>query len=491
MDSRIRVLGVVMLVLFSALFLQLNNLQVFGAERLNDNPANTRAVVRDFARPRGSVQTSDLVVIADSAPSDDDFKFQRRYPEGALFSHLTGYFSFTFGSEGIERTYNDELTGRGANVGIDRLGDLLVAKDRTQNLTLSVSAALQRVAATALGDRKGSVVALDPRDGSVLAMVDYPRYDPNLLADHNQDNVRESWDAFNADRAKPLLPRTYRERYFPGSSFKVVTTATALATGDFTPENPVYPVLNALPLPTSNAPLKNFGGSSCGGNLIEALRVSCNTTFGQVGLDLGAERLVRGAEAFGFNHVPPIDLPFGAASRIPEASTFARDLPGVAKSAIGQQDVAATPLQMALVASGIANDGVIMVPHLMAEVRNSDAEVVARFAPKAWVTAVPSDAARATRDMMVGVVTSGSGTRAQIPGVVVAGKTGTAQTGNNTSHVWFVGFAPAAAPTVAVAVMLEDQPSANEFTGGALAAPIAKAVMEAALQVPPTSRPPA
>lgn len=484
MNKQIRSLGIVLVVMFSALFVQLNNIQVFGADRLNSNPANTRAVVRDFSRPRGSVQTADGVVMAESIPSDDEFKLKRRYPEGALFAHLTGYFSFTFGSDGVERTYNDALTGRDLNVGLDGLGDLLLEKDPTGDVTLTVSAALQRTATEALGQRKGAVVALDPRNGAVLAMVDFPTYDPNVLADHNQENVRRSWEALNADRGKPLLPRAYRERYFPGSSFKVVTAAAALTSGTVTPDTPVYPVLKELPLPTSSAPLRNFGGASCGGNLIEALRVSCNTTFGQIGLDLGAERLVRAAESFGFNKVPPLDLPFGAASRFPPADSFDRDRPGLAKSAIGQQDVAATPLQMALVAGGIANDGVVMTPHVLAEVRDSGAQVVARFAPKPWLTAVSPDVARATTQMMVGVVAAGSGTRAQIPGVQVAGKTGTAQTGNNTSHVWFVAFAPAANPTVAVAVMLEDQSSDDEFTGGALAAPIARSVMEAALALP-------
>jgi peptidoglycan glycosyltransferase len=245
----------------------------------------------------------------------------------------------------------------------------------------------------------------------------------------------------------------------------------------------VYPTLTALPLPQSSEPLRNFGGGSCGGPLPEALRISCNTAFAQLGLDIGAQKLVNGGEAFGFNKVPPLDLPFGAASVFPPASEFANDRPALAKSAIGQQDVAATPLQMALVAAGIANGGVVMTPHVMREVRDAQAAVVGRYEPKPWLQAVPADVARAVKDMMVGVVAAGSGTRAQIPGIQVAGKTGTAQTGLDTSHTWFIAFAPADAPRVAVAVMLESQPSSNEFTGGALAAPIARTVMEAALAV--------
>jgi peptidoglycan glycosyltransferase len=481
MNSQIRTLGIVLMVLFSALFLQLNNLQIFSAGSLNNNSLNTRTVVRDFSQPRGSIQTSDGVVIAESVDVDDAFERQRRYPQAELYAHLTGYFSFTFGNEGVERVYNDALTGRDRKVTLDRLGDILLDKDKTGNVTLTVSDKLQQIASAGLAGRRGSVVALDPRTGAILALADFPSYDPNVLASHNQDSVRKAWADLNADESRPLLPRTYRERYFPGSSFKVVTSAAALESGVATLTQPVYPVLTELPLPQTTEPLRNFGGESCGGALPEILQVSCNTAFAQLGLDLGANGLAKGANDFGFNKVPPLDLPFGAESVFPDPSAFARDKPALAKSAIGQQDVAATPLQMALVAAGIGNNGVIMTPHVMGEVTDSKAEVLERYEPKPWLTAVPPEVAHAVRDMMVGVVAGGTGTAAQIPGVAVAGKTGTAQTGLGTSHTWFIAFAPAEAPRIAVAVMLENQPSASEFTGGALAAPIAHDIMVAAL----------
>ena len=481
MNTQIRRLGIVLIVLFSALFIQLNYLQIIEANDLNNHPSNSRAVVRDFIQPRGIIQTADGAVVAQSVPSNNAFKLQRQYPLGPLFAHITGYFSFTYGSEGVEKEYNDALTGRVSKSSFDPR-DLLVEKDKTANVTLTLSRSLQELATAQLGERKGSVVALDPRSGAILAFADHPTYDPNTLAAHNQDAVRSSWTELNADTDKPLLPRTYRERYPPGSSFKVVTTATALATGTATPTQPVYPTLRELLLPQAGGQtLQNFGGGTCGGPLPEALRVSCNTAFAQLGLDLGAQKMSAGANAFGFNKAPPIDLPYSAASFFPAASAFARDQPGLAKSAIGQQDVSATPLQMALVAAGIANNGVIMTPHVMSEVRDAEGEVIQRYEPKPWTTAAPPDVAQTTRDMMVNVVDRGSGTRAQIPGVSVAGKTGTAQTGLDKSHVWFIAFAPADAPRVAVAVMLEDQPSTNEATGGALAAPIAQAVMRAAL----------
>jgi peptidoglycan glycosyltransferase len=213
--------------------------------------------------------------------------------------------------------------------------------------------------------------------------------------------------------------------------------------------------------------------------------VSCNTAFAQLGLDLGGQTLADGADRFGFNQVPPIDLSFGAKSLFPPPTAFVRDKPALAKSAIGQQDVQATPLQMALVAAGIANKGTIMVPHVMKEIRDSEGRKIQGFDVRPWKEVVRSDVAATTRDMMVGVVQSGTGTRAQLPDVQVAGKTGTAQTGRDTSHVWFIGFAPAEAPRVSVAVMLEDQPNVNEATGGVIAAPIAARVLQAGLAATP------
>jgi len=480
-NRQIRGLGIGLSVLFVALFLQLNWLQVVDAGNLNNHPGNSRAVVRDFVQPRGAIQTSDGTVIAVSTPTNDSFERQRSYPEGALFGHLTGYFSFTYGTDGVERTYNDALTGRNQKLSLDRLSDVLLKKERSANVTLSVSKALQQVASEALGQRKGAVVALDPRSGAMLAMADYPVGDPNPLAGHNQAEVRDAWTALNDDPAKPLLPRSYRDRYFPGSSFKVVTAATGLATGTATVTQPVYPNLSQLDLPQGSPPLKNFGGEVCGGTLPEALRVSCNTSFAQLGLDLGADKLEAGAQSFGFTKVPPIDLPFARPSTFPTTAELARDKPAQAKSAIGQQDVSATPLQMALVAAGIANDGVVMTPHVMAEVRDSEGRVVDKYEPKPWTTAVSPEVAHTVRDMMIGVVEGGTGTLAQIPGVTVAGKTGTAQTGRDTSHTWFIAFAPAEDPKIAVAVILEDQPNVNEATGGTLAAPVAKTVIQAAL----------
>ncbi|MCA1692799.1 MAG: penicillin-binding protein 2, partial [Actinobacteria bacterium] len=241
MNRQIRGLGIALMVLFGALFIQVNYLQILKADDLNDHPSNTRAIVRDFSRPRGIVQTSDGVLLARSTPTDDEFERLREYPEGDLFSHLTGFFSFTYGAEGVERTYNEELVGRDQK--LEKLSDLLVKKERTGDVTLTVSKRLQQLAVEQLADRKGAVVAVEPSTGAILAMADFPRYDPNPLSSHDTKAAKEAYDALNADPEKPLLSRAYRERYFPGSAFKVVTASAALATGVATTSSPVYPTL--------------------------------------------------------------------------------------------------------------------------------------------------------------------------------------------------------------------------------------------------------
>ena len=482
MNRQIRRLGLALVLLFGALFVQLNYLQVLRADELANAPGNTRNAVRDFNRARGTIESADGAVLARSVPSDGPFDRLRQYPETSLFAHITGYLSFTFGSEGVERSYNADLAGRSAP--LTGLRDVLSDRERTGNVVLTVSKGLQQVARDALGDRKGAVVALNPGDGAVLAMWAFPSYDPNPLAAHNQQSVQAAWEALQSDPGKPLLPRSYRERYAPGSTFKVVTAAAAierapeLATRD-------YPTLRALDLPQTDRDLPNFGGGACGGMLPALLARSCNTGFGQMGLDLGAQPLAAEAQDFGFGERPPLDLPAPAVSVFPAVSSFDRDLPSLAQSAIGQRDVAATPLQMALVAAGVANGGVVMKPHVMAEVRDDQGAVVRRYQPEAWQQAMDPTAAAALRDLMVGVVNGGTAGRAAVPGVQVAAKTGTAQTVGDNAHAWLIAFAPADAPRVAVAVIVESQPGlGDDQTGGRVAAPIAQAVMKAALGTP-------
>jgi peptidoglycan glycosyltransferase len=482
--KQIRALGIGLMVCFLVLFVQLNRLTVFQATTLNDNPNNTRDILRDFSQPRGDVVTADGVVIARSVASGDRFEFQRQFPEGDLFAHVTGYFSFTLGSSGVERTYNDELAGRTIDLSLQGLDDLFVDERRVGNLTLTVRADLQRLAAEQLGQREGSVVAIDPRSGDILALVSYPRYDPNVLADHDTAAATIASELLDLDENKPRLARAYQERYFPGSTFKVVTATAGISKGDVTTDAPRYPTTSSYTPPGTTRPLRNFGGDSCGGALFQILRQSCNTAFAQMGVETGPEAMIETAEAFGFNQDVPIDLSAPARSNFP--TDFERNVPALAQSAIGQNEVSATPLQMAMVAAAVANGGEIMTPHVLRDVSDPDGNIVDTYDPEVWTRAMDEPTATLMREAMRGVVDSGTATRLDVPGFDVAGKTGTAQLGTDPprSHAWIIGFAgpEGEEPSIAVAVIIEGQPGASEQTGGRVAAPIAQALLAAYLE---------
>jgi peptidoglycan glycosyltransferase len=485
---QIRQLGIGLMVCFALLFIQLNRLTVFGAGDLNANANNTREILRDFSQPRGSISTADGVVIARSVASNDRFELQREYPEGPLFAPLTGYYSFTLGSSGVEKVYNDELAGRTQRLELDDVADLFVDKDRVGDVTLTVRADLQRIAAEQLGDREGSVVALDPRTGAILAMVSTPTYDPNLLANHDTQAAADVAQALDADPEKPRLARAYQAREFPGSTFKVVTGTAGLVSGAVTVDNPSYPVSEGYTPPLTDRPIRNFDGASCGGTLFLILQKSCNSAFAQMGVDTGPDAMVDTAEAFGFNQDVPIDLTNPARSVFP--TDFTRNAPKLAQSAIGQNEVQATPLQMALVAAAVANEGTIMRPHVLHDVRDIDGNVVDAYDEDEWRAAMDPATASTMREAMLGVVTSGTATRLAVPGFSVGGKTGTAQLGTEPprSHAWIIGFAgpEGGEPTIAVAVIVEGQEGNSEQTGGRVSAPIAQAVLRAYLEGPVT-----
>jgi penicillin-binding protein A len=480
----IRRLGVALIVLYGALFVQLNVVQVLRAEEYNDNPENTRDIVRDFSRPRGSIISADGTVLARSVEVGGRFERQREYPTGDLFGPITGWFSFNAGADGVEKAYNDELAGRTAASSVEDVADLFVDEERTGDVVLTLHTAVQQVARDALGGRRGSVVALDPRNGDILALWSNPSFDPNPLSSVDQEVASGSREVLLADPNKPLLARSYRETFFPGSTFKIVTGSAGLQSGLVTATNPVYPVRSGFVPPGTRAPIRNFGGGSCGGDLIRGLQVSCNTVFAQMAYDIGGEQLVGTAEGFGFNSAPPIDLPQAAASPIGTVENFNDNGPVLAQTGIGQNDVTSTPLQMAMAAAAIANGGVVMKPHVMGEVRDDEGDVVRAYRPEPWRTALPPDQAGVMRDAMINVAENGTATRLRVPGVLTAGKTGTAQVGTTSdlSHAWIVGFAPADAPRVAIAVIVESVPGGgSEATGGRLAAPIGQQVLQAGL----------
>ena len=492
MERQIRQLAVALLVLFVVLVAQVSYVQVFAAERLAENPANAkRQLIAEYEVDRGAILAADgRTVLAASRKSAGELRYERRYPFGPLYAHLTGYYSFVYGRSELEQEFNDFLAGTAPQLLRQTFADMVLGRPRRgASIVTTIDPVLQDVAQEALGDLPGGVAAIDPRTGDVLALVANPSYDPNPLSSHDPALVRATWTALNADPDKPLLSRASDELYPPGSTFKIVTAAAALENG-YGPDS-TWPNPTELDLPDTVETLENFGGATCSGGseitLAEALRQSCNVVFGEIGLTLGPAALAEQAWAFGFAPTAdtgdvPFDIPFQTGV-FPDPSYFATRRPAVALSAIGQDNVAANPLQMALVAAAIANGGIEMQPRLVSEVRGADGRVVETYEPEAYSQPMSPENAALLTAMMVDVVESGTGTAAQIPGVTVAGKTGTAQHGEGLApHAWFVSFAPAEDAQIAVAVIVLDGGSlGSDATGGALAAPIAKAVIEAAL----------
>jgi len=475
MNRAVNRVGLAVVVLLLVLVAQLTYLQVIDASSLANDPRNSRTYLRDFTRPRGSIISADGKVLARSIKSNDEYERQRVYPYGELFAQTVGYQSVVVGSTGVEKSYNDALTGRNrGGLHLSDLGDLFVTKDPTENVILSLRTDAQLLAEQALGGQKGSVVALDPTTGAILALYSNPSFDPQPLAGHDTKQVQAYYSLLNANPAQTMLPRAYRQIYPPGSTFKIVTTEAALDTGIATPDT-TFPVLRSFRPPQAGKAISNFGNEACGGTLEESFIESCNTTFARLGLELG-EAFPPKMNGFGIYDAPPLDLSPGAATSTgPTPGTFSTNKPSFALSGIGQDGVAATPLQMALVASAVANGGTVMLPHVGARLEDQEGKVLRTVAPKPWRQAMPPTTAATIKGFMVQVVQQGTGTRAQIPGVTVAGKTGTAETCETCHpHAWFVAFAPAEAPKFAVAVLVENGGSlASEATGGKVAAPIA------------------
>lgn len=493
MNVRISRLALGLLLLFALLFVQLNRIQVFDRHALQTNPENLRSIDRSYAEPRGIVSSADGAVLARSVETPEDgLERRREFPEGDLFAQVTGFFSYEYGAEGIERQLNDVLAGRTTEQRYQEVRDLFVDRDRTADVALTLRRDVQQAAREALGERKGSVVVLDPRNGAVLALWSYPSYDPNLLSSHDIEAVRAARAALISDPTNPMLPRSYREIYPPGSTFKVVTASVGVDAAGVTAAQPVFPPSNGYVPPASSNPIRNFGGSTCGGTLVELLVVSCNTAFAELGARvIGPDRMIAGAARFGFNTAPPFDLPVPAPSTFP-VDYGARISEGVyensarlAQAAIGQNDVAASPLSMALVAAAVANDGRLMAPHVVDRITARDGTVLRQDTGRLWQTTVTPASAALVRQAMSQVVARGTATSLALPGVAVGAKTGTAEVGaGEATNAWVIGFAgpPNSAATLAFSVIVEADPGIGEQTGGRIAAPIARAVVEAALQ---------
>ncbi|MBI9113840.1 peptidoglycan D,D-transpeptidase FtsI family protein [Sanguibacter suaedae] len=485
MNVPIRRVAIVMLAMFLVLMAATTWIQYVQASSLNNDPRNVRTLYREYGNNRGSIVVGGEE-IALSTPVEDVFGYQRSYTNGELYAPLTGYYSVVYGRSALERSANGYLNGSSDSLWWSRVQNLISGEDpQGSSVELTIDPAAQQAAWDALGNQRGAVVALDPATGAVLAMVSKPSYDPNLLAGHTSADVTDAWNTLQSDEGDPLVNRAIAgNTYPPGSTFKLVTAAAALENGTVDADT-LIDAPDQLQLPQSSSVLRNFGGSTCSGSgtmtLADALRISCNTAFGQLGIDVGDDALAEQAEKFGFGselsipmRVTPSRFPTG-----PEGKGL--DGAQTALSSIGQFEVAVTPLQMAMVSAAIANDGELMTPYLIQQVRTPDLDVAFEASPSEFSTPISSETATALSEMMVGVVRDGTGTAAQISGVQVAGKTGTAENREDAPpHAWFTGFAPADDPQVVVAVVIENGGDAgSEATGGRLAAPIARSVMEA------------
>lgn len=462
MDRPVRRLFLVFALLFVALIAQLTYVQVWAAPDYNVHPANTLAIEEQMKVERGVIISADGEELA--VTYEEGGYFWREYPQGDLLSPWLGYNSLQYGRAGLERVYNEELSGQSGILGVLSYWDTILGRQhRGADLKLTIDLEVQRVAAQALGERKGAVVALDPRTGAVLAMVSYPRYDPN--------DLESLWSDLNTDEDRPLLNRATQGLYPPGSVFKTVVAAAALETGAVTPETTFDDTGSVI---LGGFEINNYGDEVYGEHdFTDAFAGSINTTFAKVGVDLGPDVLASFASTFGFGQDSPWPLA-ESASRFPTVDDM--DTAHVAQASFGQGEVLATPLQIALVVSAIANEGTIMKPYVVDQVLGYTNNVLRTTDPEEWISPLSAQTASTLRDLMAEVVTRGTGTGAALAGVQVAGKTGTAEVAENESHAWFAGFAPAEQPEVVVAVLVE-----NAGTGGGVAAPIVARVIAAAL----------
>ena len=484
MTKELRRLSILMLVMFLALFASTSWIQAIQAEALSENSANKRALYDSYEVQRGSIIASGSA-IATSVPSGDVYSWQRVYTDADMWAPVTGYINPVLGSStGLEQAMNQELSGTAGSQFLSRIERILSGQPpRGSNVVLSLDAAAQRAAYDALGDLQGGVIAIEPSTGRVLAMVTSPSYDTNLLASHNANDVNAVYDQLVADPTKPLSNRGIAgDLNPPGSTFKLVVASATLASGDYTPQS-TLPNPAVYQLPQSSNVVYNASGGACGPGetvtIADALRLSCNIPFAELAVELGDTVIREEAEKYGFNR--SFSLPITSTQ-----SGYPRtilDDPQTALSGFGQGQVTATPLQMAMVSAGIANEGVVMNPTMVDQVIGPDLIVQQEFESTEFGRALNDDIAAELVAMMVANVSDGAASGARIDGVEVGGKTGTAENGAGRPYsLWFTGFAPADNPQVAVAVVVENGGGRGQSgSGNAIAAPIAKKVMEAVL----------
>jgi len=477
MNKQLRRVSIVVLFMFLALFGSSTVITVFQVDSLRADSRNVRTLYDSYSAERGPILV-DGDAVAESEPSDDQYKYQRVYTQPELYSAITGYFTLNQGNSGVEGALNDYLSGTANSQFLDQVNAILTGQTpKGASVSLTIDPAVQQAAWDAFGDNTGAVVAIRPKTGEILAMISKTAYDPNLLASHDTDQVISTYKGLIADPNRPLLNRAIGgDLYYPGSVFKLVVAAAALDSGKYTPDSE-FPNPPQLQLPQTSTFINNAEGGTCGGtptvSIATALRLSCNIPFAQLGAALGEDELEQYTTAFGY----------GSSFKVPMASTpstFPKDLDQaqLMLSSFGQYEDRVTPLQVAMTSAAIANGGTMMSPTLVKEITAPDLKVIKPFQEIAVGQPISQQTAATLTQLMVANVSNGAASNARINGVEVAGKTGTAQNGDGRPYtLWFTGFAPASDPEVAVAVVVEN----GKSFGNAVAAPIAKKVIEAVL----------
>jgi peptidoglycan glycosyltransferase len=482
-NTPVRRVAIAVMAMILLLMANLTYIQVVKADDYRNNPGNQRVLLAEYSRKRGQI-SAEGQVLASSTPTDDRLQYQRKYPDGPAFAPVTGYYSVIYNASGLERAADSVLNGSDDRLFGRRLSDLVTGRDPSGgNVVTTIDPAVQQEAYDQLTSKNyaGSVVAIRPSTGEILAMVSTPSYDPNPLASHNSDVQKKAWAGFTAADPPVLVNRAIQETYPPGSTFKLIDTAAALSSGRYTPDSPLTAAPN-ITLTGTTTTLENYNGNACGtsatATLREALQRSCNTAFAQLAGDLGEQAIRDQATAFGIG-VRGQTIPMSVApSTIGDIESTA----ALQQSAIGQRDVALTPLQNASIVATIANGGRMMAPYLVKEIQSQSLDTIDTTQPDMVGQAISGSVAQTLTDLMVNNERSYGG-RGKITGVDIAAKTGTAEHGtdpkNTPPHVWYVAFAPAVNPQVAVAVLVESGGDRTNLaaTGGVVAAPIGRAVI--------------
>ena len=485
MNKSLRQLFNAVIVLFVILGISSTLIMVVRANSLNADSRNMRALYHEYAAPRGAILASDGTVMAMSDPIDDSFQYQRKYMNGNVYAPVTGYYSITSPADrGIEASRDRLLSGQSDSLWMDRAKSLFTGtQNKGASIETSINPRMQETAYRMLGGMSGSVVAIEPSTGRILAMVSTPSYDPGALTGHDSSDASRAYQELARRADNPMLNRATSQLYPPGSTFKVVVAAAALESGQYSPDSEI-PAGASYTLPGTAYDMTNATAAGDGANgkisMKDALAYSSNTAFSQLGVSLGGKTIADQAKKFGYGSTITLD---GTNSSGSPMRAVASKFPGeqtpdkIALASIGQGDTLATPLQDAMIAAAVANGGKLMQPTLVDRVRSSDLSVISETTPSVYSQTFSADTSQALTQMMEGVTTK-SYPDLQIPGMQVAAKSGTAQigAGNTSNDGWMIGFAPADKPKVAVAVVVHGISS----YGMEIAGPIMKSVMQEA-----------